>query len=99
MARILSTLSVAALFALNSPLLLAAEEEEEQAPEPVWVLSYASFLLFAGVTVFLCVFFSRRRESALSLEDQKKSGELRNARAKERRKQEQYARMHAQKKK
>ncbi len=99
MARILSTLTVAALFALNSPLLMAAEEEEEQAPEPVWVLSYASFLLFAGVTVFLCRGRRSRRASARSMEEQKRVGELRNARVKERRKRELYERVHAQKKK
>lgn len=99
MARVLSALTVAACFLVSSPLALAAETEEEPAPDPVWVISYASFLLFAGVTIFLCVFFSRRRETALGLQEQKAAGELRNARAKQRRKEEQYARIHDQKKK
>lgn len=98
-ARMVSAVTVAACFALTSPLAMAAEEAEEQPSEPVWVLSYASFLIFGGLTVFLCVFFSRRRESMLSIEEQKKAGETRNARAKERRKQQMYERVHAQKKK
>ena len=95
--RILSYLSAIALLVANSPLALAAEEEEA-AGDPVWVLSYASFLLFAAVTVFLCVFFSRRRETALDAAELKKVGQIRNARIKERRKAEQYARVHGQKK-
>ncbi len=97
-ARILSAVTVASCFALTSPMAMAATEEAEEAPEPVWVLSYASFLIFGGLTVFLCVFFSRRNETILSLEEQKKAGETRNARAKEHRKREMYERVHGQKK-
>ena len=95
--RILSYVSAVALLVANTPLALAAEEEEA-AGDPVWVLSYAGFLLFAAVTVFLCVFFSRRRETALDAAELKKVGQIRNARIKERRKAEQYARVHGQKK-
>lgn len=96
--RIFSLLCVATYALVNSPVLLAAEEEEAQS-DPVWVLSYASFLIFAAITVFLCVFFSRRRETILGMEDQKRVGQIRNDRIKQRRKEQQYAKIHAQKKK
>ncbi len=81
-----------------SPFVMAAEQEEEAVAEPVWVVSYASFLMFAAGTVFLSVFFSRRRPSALSAEEQKNCAQLRNERVKQRRKEEMYARIHSQKK-
>ncbi|MBQ9874305.1 MAG: hypothetical protein IJM30_07560 [Thermoguttaceae bacterium] len=94
--RALSRLFALAVLLANTPLVQAAEEEEAES-DPVWVLSYASFLLFAAITVFLCVFFSRRRETALGVEDLKRVGQLRNDRIKERRKAEMYARVHGQK--
>ncbi len=96
--RLLATLTAAAAYLAASPLVMAAEDEGEAAAEPVWVLSYASFLGFAAATIFLSLFFSRRKETALSNEEVKKAGQTRANRIKERRQAERYARVHAQKK-
>ncbi len=96
--RILSILSAIAMFVANVAPALAADKEEEKTSDPVWVLSYASFLLFAALTVLLGALLSRRSETALSNEDIKRVGQIRNARIKERRKAEQYARVHGLKK-
>ena len=87
-----------AVYLAASPFVMAADDEGEAAAEPVWVLSYASFLGFAAVTIFLSLFFSRRKDTALSNEEIKKAGQTRANRIKERRQAERYARVHAQKK-
>ena len=53
-----------AVYLAASPFVMAADDEGEAAAEPVWVLSYASFLGFAAVTIFLSLFFSRRKDTA-----------------------------------
>ena len=87
-----------AVYLAASPFVMAVDDEGEAAAEPVWVLSYASFLGFAAVTIFLSLFFSRRKDTALSNEEIKKAGQTRANRIKERRQAERYARVHAQKK-
>ncbi|MBQ2791446.1 MAG: hypothetical protein IJE97_17565 [Thermoguttaceae bacterium] len=99
-ARLLSLFYALAVFLTTSPLVLAAEKEEEaKASEPVWVLSWASFILFCGLTVAICVFFSRRRETLLTNEEQKQVAALAAERLAERRKAERLARMQAGQKK
>ena len=94
--RFLAFLFVAASAFLNSPVLLAAEDEEAGG-DPVWVLSYAGFIGFAAVVIFLAIFFSRRRETALSNEELKHASQVRNDRVKERRRQRQYEMIHGKK--
>lgn len=98
-ARLLSLLYALPVFLATSPLVLAAEEEEEKASEPVWVLSWASFILFCGLTIGICVFFSRRAETLLTNEEQKEVGALAAERLAARRKAERLARMQAGQKK
>lgn len=98
-ARLLSLLYALLVFLTTSPLVLAAEEEEAKASEPVWVLSWTSFILFGGLTIAICVFFSRRAETLLTNEEQKQVGALAAERLAERRKAERLARMQAGQKK
>ena len=98
-ARLLSLLYALPVFLATSPLVLAAEEEEEKASEPVWVLSWTAFILFCGLTISICVFFSRRAETLLTNEEQKQVGALAAERLAERRKAERLARMQAGQKK
>ncbi|MBQ9800192.1 MAG: hypothetical protein IJO40_09675 [Thermoguttaceae bacterium] len=98
-ARLLSLLYALPVFLATSPLVLAAEEEEAKASEPVWVLSWASFILFGGLTIAICVFFSRRVETLLTNEEQKEVGALAAERLAARRKAERLARMQAGQKK
>ncbi len=98
-ARLLSLLYALLVFLTTSPLVLAAEEEEAKASEPVWVLSWTSFILFGGLTIAICVFFSRRVETLLTNEEQKQVGALAAERLVARRKAERLARMQAGQKK
>jgi hypothetical protein len=99
-ARLLSLLYALPVFLATSPVVLAAAEDEEAAPpEPVWVLSWAAFILFCGLTIAVCVFFSRRPETLLTNEEQKQVGQLAAERLAERRKAERLARMQAGQKK
>ena len=84
-------------YVASSPTLLAADDAP--ASDPVWVLSYAAFIFFAGAVVMLAIFFSKRRETLLDLEEQKKVGQIRAKRVSERRKEQKRARMMAAKKK
>lgn len=97
--RLLSFLSVATIFLSNASFALAAaSDEEETVADPVWVLSYAAYIFFCGAIVMICIFFSKRRETLLDMEERKKVGDLKAKRVTQRRKEEQLARMHAQKK-
>ena len=98
-ARLLSLFYALAVFMATSPVVLAAEEEEEAVKEPVWVISWAAFILFAGLTISICDFFSRRPETLLTNEEQKQVGQLAAERLAERRKAERLARMQAGQKK
>lgn len=96
-ARLLSFLYAASIF-LTTSAAFAAEEEEEAVKEPIWVMSWAAFIFFAGATIIICVFFSKRKESLLSIEDQKKCDQLRADRLKKRQKEARMARMQTKKK-
>ncbi|MBR4835284.1 MAG: hypothetical protein IKU86_13285 [Thermoguttaceae bacterium] len=98
-ARLLALLYTLPMFLATSPLALAAEKEEAPASDPVWVLSWAAFILFAGLTIVVCVFFSRRVETLLTNEEQKQVGQLAAERLAQRRKEERLARMQAGQKK
>ncbi len=98
-ARLLSLLYALLVFLTTSPLVFAAEEEAEKAGKPVWVISWASFILFGGLTIAICVFFSRRVETLLTNEEQKQVGAVAAERLAERRKAERLARMQAGQKK
>jgi len=95
--RLLSCLFASAFVPLTAQTVFAAEEEAP-AGDPVWVLSYAAFILFSGVVIMVCMFFSKRRETALDSEQQRIVGRIRNERINKRRKEQQYARIHGQKK-
>ena len=60
-----------AAFIATSPFLWAQENEAETTSDPIWVLSYAAFIFFAGLAIMICIFFSKRRETALDLEQQR----------------------------
>ncbi len=96
-ARFLSFLYAASFF-LTASAAFAAEEEEEAVKDPIWVMSWAGFIFFAGATIIICVFFSRRAESLLSQEDQKRCDQIRADRLKKRQKEARMARMQAKKK-
>ena len=98
-ARLLPLLYALPIFLATSPLVLAAEEAEAKASEPGWGLSWASFILFCGLTVSICVFFSRRAETLLTNEEQKEVGAIAAERLAARRKAERLARMQAGQKK
>ncbi len=98
-ARLLALLYSLPIFLATSPLALAADDEEAPASDPVWVLSWAAFILFAGLTIVICVFFSRRAETLLTNEEQKQVGQLAAERLAQRRKEERLARMQAGQKK
>ncbi|MGI5831826.1 MAG: hypothetical protein ACOX6D_04745 [Thermoguttaceae bacterium] len=51
------------------PALFAARDEKKT--EPVWVISWAAFFLFLGLTVFFMSLPSKRRDTALSKEEVK----------------------------
>lgn len=95
-ARLFSFLCAASVFLTTSSAFAA--EEEEAVKEPVWVMSWAAFIFFAGATIMICVFFSKRNESLLSAEDQKRCDQIRADRLKKRQKEERMARMQAKKK-
>ena len=57
---------------LDAQSLFAAATEEAPQEEPVWVLSYASFIFYATAVIMIAIFFSKRRETLLDLENQKK---------------------------
>ena len=97
--RLLSCVFASAFVLLTAQAVFAAEEEEEGVADPVWVLSYAAFILFSGVVVMVCMIFSKRRETALDMEQQKIVGKVKTERLAKRRKERQYERIHAQKKK
>ena len=85
-----------ACFAMASPLFAADDGAAES--EPVWVISYTGFILFAGATIVIALFFSRRGDSVLDVEEQKRVAKLRTDRITKRRKEERQAMLHAQKK-
>ena len=85
-----------AFFFAGSPLFAA---DEAPASDPVWVLSYAAFIFFAGAVVMIAIFFSKRRDTLLDVEEQKKVGQIRAKRLTERRKEQKRAQMMAAKKK
>ena len=87
------SLIAASLLLLDAQSLFAAATEEAPQEEPVWVLSYASFIFYATAVIF----FSKRRETLLDLENQKKVAQIRANRVVKRRKEEQRARMQAAK--
>jgi len=97
--RLLSCVFALAFIPLTSQAVFAAEKEEEAVSDPVWVLSYAAFILFSGVVIMVCMFFSKRRETALDQEQQRVIGKIKSERLAKRRKEQQYARIHAQKQK
>ncbi len=78
----------------SSPLLYAAEKEEEQTSDPVWVLSYAAFILFVGATIILANLFSKRGDSVLDVEEQKHVNQLRADRVQKMRREQRLAAMH-----
>lgn len=49
--------------------LSAANDVEKK--EPVWVISWAAFFLFLGITVFFMSFPSKRRDTILNEEEEK----------------------------
>ncbi|MBQ2789900.1 MAG: hypothetical protein IJE97_09695 [Thermoguttaceae bacterium] len=98
-ARLLSLFYALAVFLATSPLVLAAEEEAEQASKPVWVLIWTAFILLGGLTISVCVLFSRRPETLLTNEEQKQVSQLAAERLMQRRKEERLARMQAGQKK
>lgn len=99
-ARLLALPYSLPIFLATSPLALAAEEKEaEAASDPVWVLSWAAFILFAGLTIVICVFFSRRPETLLTNEEQKQVSQIAVERLAKRRKEERLAKMQAGQKK
>ncbi len=51
------------------PVLFAANEETKT--EPVWVISWAAFFLFLGLTVFFISMPSKRRDTTLNEEEVK----------------------------
>ena len=91
--RFFSSLCALSVFLMSSPVLLAAAEEEETSSDPVWVLSYAAFLVFSGGVIMIALFFSKRRDTQLDMEEQKKVSQLRADRVTKRRKEEKQARM------
>ena len=80
---------------MSAPLLFAAEEAP--ASDPVWVLSYAAFIFFAGAVIMIALFFSKRRDTLLDMEGQKRVAQIRADRVTKRRKEQQRARMQAAK--
>ncbi|MCF0234869.1 MAG: hypothetical protein HUK22_07835 [Thermoguttaceae bacterium] len=97
--RILPLMYSAAIFAATASPIFAAEEEEAAPSGPVWVMSWFAFIVFGGATIGICVFFSRRQESILTQEDQKRVAKIRADKITQRRKEERIARMQASKKK
>ena len=85
-------------YVATCPALYAAGDDAP-ASDPVWVLSYAAFIFFAGAVVMLAILFSKRRDTMLDAEEQKRTGQLRAKRATERRKEQKRAQMMAAKKK
>lgn len=97
--RLLSFFFAVSYFFATSPwALAAAKKDEEPASDPVWVMSWASFIIFGAATIMICVIFSRRRDSILTQEEQKHVNQLRADRATKRRKEERFAQIHGQKK-
>jgi len=95
--RFLSCVFALAFVPLTAQTVFAAEEEAP-AGDPVWVLSYAAFILFSGVVIMVCLFFSKRRDTLLDAEGQRIVGKIKSERLNKRRKEQQYARIHGQKK-
>ncbi len=89
------SLITASCFLLDAQALFAADEEVQE--EPVWVLSYAAFIFYATAVITIAIFFSKRRETLLDLEGQKRVAQIRANRVVKRRKEEQKARMMAAK--
>ena len=75
-------------------LLYAADDEEAASNDPVWVLSYAAFILFVGATVIIAIFFSKRGDSVLDMEEQKRVNQLRADRVQKKRREERLAALH-----
>ncbi|MGN0930447.1 MAG: hypothetical protein ACI4NP_01875 [Thermoguttaceae bacterium] len=94
--RFFLSLIAASCFLLDAQSLFAATEEAPQ-EEPVWVLSYAAFIFYATAVIMIAIFFSKRRETLLDMENQKKVAQIRANRVVKRRKEEQRARMQAAK--
>ena len=96
-ARFFLSLIAASPILLDAQSLFAAATEEAPQEEPGWVLSYASFIFYATAVIMIAIFFSKRRETLLDLENQKKVAQIRANRVVKRRKEEQRARMQAAK--
>ncbi|MBO7725435.1 MAG: hypothetical protein J6S40_03115 [Thermoguttaceae bacterium] len=55
-------------FGVESALFAAKDEDKT---EPVWVISWAAFFLFLGLTVFFMSMPSKRRDTTLNEEEVK----------------------------
>ncbi len=55
-------------FGVGTPLFAANEEVKT---EPIWVISWAAFFLFLGLTVFFMSMPSKRRDTTLNEEEVK----------------------------
>lgn len=95
--RFFVSLNAASCLLLDAQSLFAAATEEAPQEEPVWVLSYAAFIFYATAVIMIAIFFSKRRETLLDMENQKKVAQIRANRVVKRRKEEQRARMQAAK--
>lgn len=65
---VLASLSTLLTFSVESSLFAANDPEKT---EPVWVISWAAFFLFLGLTVFFMSMPSKRRETTLNEEEVK----------------------------
>ena len=95
--RFFVSLIAASCLLLDAQSLFAAATAEAPQAEPVWVLSYAAFIFYATAVIMIAIFFSKRRETLLDMENQKKVAQIRANRVVKRRKEEQRARMQAAK--
>ena len=69
MNKIRWTLPLAFLtFGVETPLFAAKDEVKT---EPIWVISWAAFFLFLGLTVFFMSMPSKRRDTVLNEEEVK----------------------------
>lgn len=93
---LISGFSATAIYLASSSSLFAAEEAP--ASDPVWVISYFTFIVFAGAVIMLALVFSRnRRDTLLDMAEQKRVAEIRAERTVKRRKEQQRAKMEAAK--
>ena len=69
MNKLFFTSTLAFLVTGAVPALFAANEPTQT--EPVWVISWAAFFLFLGITVFFMSLPSKRRDTILNEEEEK----------------------------